>query len=714
MKMKLLALTAAVVGGAALLFGGTASAAGPGPNDHVFSFGLSPTTAGSATDITTVLTLGTNQTFAGQTPFFGEATAYFDGLAATTCLGKSTAGAISGCATPSSFGIGAHLGHVDFNIGTNQGSDPGNIDPATGQPPECGSDAGQAVINTGFETYEAVSDLNSSTWPSTPSAVSGYSKLAEPDTANGGAPHGVTYAPDWYPITLGLLGIPNVVIQGRGYGLAPSPGGGATDVTFLSIKSPNGNPIVPIVNVTILGNPIAAFDPSHQTLSTCPGFASAPVGFGSTVSNLGTPGAVTWNCATNGATLIDSGWASAFSADLVTPSPCSSGTLSNPGGIAATKVAAGATGTQGAKILLASAPDIDGDGVFAQYDGCPADAGGTNSSNGLGSACSGGGSWINQQTSGIATGPENSNASAVDNGTLTCTSTETGHGSPSPTTAETDLPYAACQDADQDGALNSVDNCPFTQNTSIISVAVGDNQTDSDRDGMGDACDPNPVVPGTGSGYATGFLSGTGASGVATSGTYKIYNDICTRVWTVGSPAAVTAGTCLANDDGYKVIDSNASDSPDFIDLSAAPAPYTNAACVADYKADSNHDGYTDGVQATPSGATTCTKSVLGGMGQDPLLQCGDGAYTPGVGRLDAAHGGDATQDLNYRRAKANVNHNAKVDLADLIIMAGQYNLPVGDSTDFKNALNLNGSTKVDLADLIIAAGLYNQTVGGC
>ena len=93
-------------------------------------------------------------------------------------------------------------------------------------------------------------------------------------------------------------------------------------------------------------------------------------------------------------------------------------------------------------------------------------------------------------------------------------------------------------------------------------------------------------------------------------------------------------------------------------------------------------------------------------MGQDPILGC--------PGRLDAAHGGNAAQDLAFRKASANVNHNSKVDLADLIIMAGQYNKSVTGPTDMRSELDVNGSNKVDLADLIIAAGLYNQTVPSC
>ena len=669
MKMKLLALAAAAVAGATLFFGGSANAAGPGPQDHSWTVSLSQYTAGNTTDYTIILGLGENATFPGQTAFFGEATAVLNGFNITTCLAKGTAGAISGtCA----IGVGSQVGATSFNIGTNQVVGlPGNIDVTTGQPPLCGA-AGTALVSTAFDVFESVADTTSTTVGTGPSATPGYTVAAEPDQPNGGVPKGVTYAPDWYPTVMAALGIPNLVIQGRGFGLAPLPGGGATDVTFLTIKMPSLTTPNPYATITILSNPIAAFNPGSQAVQTCPGFAVTP-GFSSTVNTFGAATAATWNCAAAGSPRTGSAWATAFSAQLL--AGCTSG-FAAPGG-AYMKLDNAASGTKSMKILLSSAPDIDADGSFAAWDPCPADAGTADANgNGIGDACD----------TIAETSWTNSEAAAETNAAFTCDGSDADH------TYQTAVPFAKCQDADQDTALNSVDNCPLVTNAT---------QQDSDRDGMGDACDPAMLVAGVGTGYAPLFLSGTGGSGITTVGKYKDYNDICDHTYTVGAGMNGASGTCLANDLGMTVIDSNQGDAPDFLN----PGP---GACVGDFKGDSNKDGYSDGVQGAPTSdpAGGCTRTLLGGMGADPLVAC--------PGRLSLANGGNATQDLNYRRARANVNHNSKVDLADLIIMAGQYNQLVGDSTDFKNVLNVNGSTKVDLADLIIAAGLYNQVVGPC
>jgi hypothetical protein len=136
--------------------------------------------------------------------------------------------------------------------------------------------------------------------------------------------------------------------------------------------------------------------------------------------------------------------------------------------------------------------------------------------------------------------------------------------------------------------------------------------------------------------------------------------------------------------------------------------PGAGLPCIQDFAQDQNHDGRRDSDQATPAGAPTCTGAfpASGGLGQNAAMAC--------AGRLFATSGGTPAQDLAARKALADVSLNGKVDLADLIIMAGKYNQVVAGAYDSRARLDVNGNKKVDLADLIIAAGLYNQIVPAC
>lgn len=661
MKRKFLALAAVMVAGAAVVFGGTANAAGPGPQDHEWSVALSQYAPGVATDYTINLALGTNGV-PSNTGFFSEATAMISGFDFTQCLAKNTAGVLGGtCA----IGVGAHVGNTSFSIGTNNHVGwAGNIDPVNGQAPKCGDPGTTAVGPLLFDVFAGVADTGSATVATTPNGMPGYVFADEPDIAHGGIPLGASKAPDWYAPVISGIGAANAVLMGRGFGLAPLPGGGVTEVTFLTIKVPNTTPQA-YASVTILNNPVATFDPLHQTAETCPPFSS-------TVTALGTAMAETWNCATN--PMSATGWYSDMNtagkfAGCGTP-------LSSTGGVEQ-KIAAAATGTNSFKILLSSAADVDGDGVFGQWDPCQTTAGTTADAlnNGIGDDCRPG------------SGPA----------TVTC-------GGVGITLVP---PFAPCQDADGDGALNQGDNCQFVAN-----VGGSDNQNDTDRDGIGNACETSVTaanVAGSGTGYAVGFLVGGGASGIATAGTYKDYNDICDHRFLVGTGMVGAAGVCLANNLGLNVIDSSQSNSPDFLNPGSGQ-------CVHDFKSDSNHDGYSDGIQGAPAATPAgCTYTVLlpappaARMApSDPLLVC--------PGRLALANGGNATTEAAYRIARADVNAtNNKVTLADLIVMAGKYGNNVdGTGMDYRSVLDLSGNSKVDLADLIIAAGKYGQVVPAC
>jgi len=57
---------------------------------------------------------------------------------------------------------------------------------------------------------------------------------------------------------------------------------------------------------------------------------------------------------------------------------------------------------------------------------------------------------------------------------------------PSPSTFDALTIGTACLDPDGDGVMQLRDNCPADANTS---------QTDTDFDGLGDECDPEPECP---------------------------------------------------------------------------------------------------------------------------------------------------------------------------------------------------------------------------
>jgi hypothetical protein len=143
------------------------------------------------------------------------------------------------------------------------------------------------------------------------------------------------------------------------------------------------------------------------------------------------------------------------------------------------------------------------------------------------------------------------------------------------------------------------------------------------------------------------------------------------------------------------------------------PGP-TGQPCVQDHGEDMNGDGYSDADELTPTGPPGCAGAfpATGGLGLIGLSSTGIAA--PCQGRLLSTMGGNAAQDFGARKAHADVNLNGKVDLADLIIMAGKYNQLVTGPTDMRADLDLNGNGKVDLADLIIAAGLYGLMVPPC
>lgn len=652
MKLKVLA-AAGVLVGAMLAAAGIGQAAnpvvGPGPQNHQFNVTYSTTASGAPVDITVLLTLGQQST--GQdTGFFHDATTQYTGI---TRPAKAGAG----------LKFGEVAGNIDFQIQTNVQGSP-NISLITGQAPDCGAPGLAPIVNgnTIYVATTAASDAPVAPQPghgpgaptdvtstkSNPAHVP-YSYDQEANPAFGGVPYGVTHLPDWYTPVLSSLGIGDSLVQSRGFAIAVViPGAAQTSVSFLTI-GPISLPATAqsYQAVTVLGDPTGAFNPAAQTTATCPPFQS-------TVDTLGT-------------TTAGSNWASCLDFQGAAVPSCTpyagatGGTVSQ----SITTIA----GTYPYAIALGQNPDLDNDAELSTWDPCPVDVGSADgNSNGVGDACDG---------LGESTYWTNSTVAA----TAGC-----GLGQ-----AVTSPPFHVCQDADQDEALNGVDNCPLTPNAtgnSWLEDGAGgslDNQRDNDRDGVGNACDPQPNIPGDGNGYApTTFLGLTSPTWLTGStGKYKDWNDVCGQGFTVGG--AVAAATCevgASTDQGR--IDTNNDGVPDFFSAGSG-------ACINSWAGDSNGDGYSDGDHTNP-GTAGCTRAYTAERNTDPL-DINDGCFS------------------DPSKARTDIVPNGGIDGIDLGALATFFTQPWLVNSDPKAAADINGNRTVDGLDLGFLATLFTQNV---
>jgi hypothetical protein len=312
------------------------------------------------------------------------------------------------------------------------------------------------------------------------------------------------------------------------------------------------------------------------------------------------------------------------------------------------------------RLYFSVEPDYDGDNIANTYDRCRYDpnSGATDSNgNGLSGIC-------------------DPTAEAAQTFNQICP-----NGDPYAGTMPTAPPFTVDQDLDCDDILNTVDNCPLVQNPL---------QGDSDRDGVGDACDPAPYIVGNGSGYyCNGTVSGGSLPNVACDASTKgvrdadnLCDDQIALPSTPGEPAGENGsapgtsppGTtpykyCLAgrtatttntddifhnpvmNPTSNAVMnnsilpmmyrDSNDDRKPDFFDqYFIGLAPNTLSNVLYDAVSDSDSDGYSDACE---------TLLAREGDPLNPLVY-------PGLPSLPGDCDGDGTSDVDESRGLGDGN----------------------------------------------------------
>lgn len=767
MRMKSVTIALAIVAIAtAIITIGSAQAA-PNGKDHWYAVTLSTTANGAHPDVTVKLALCTGAAIPGTTAGVTgncPGAAYDDAARAAatprepffaTATNISTGLSLLGGASQE---VGDQTGVISFDINTQGGAFAG----ATGQPLTCGGVAHigatfniyQAQLQTGvsgnFNSAVGGTKMNVSSGPDTGSVnppageadgtASFMSYDQEPNKANG-SPAGVDNVPSAIVNIENSVGIPTSAILTRSFGVAIiAPGVSQTSVNFIQVATSLAVG-AGVANVTVLGDPFGAANPSGQAVATCSPFDSLVNTYGVTLA--GPPG---------GCGAIDPN-------AYTTPDyPCRTSPLA--GGKNESTIS-GANGTNQAYFIgLGSAPDYDSDGVTV-HDTCAAlSAAQTDSlSNGIGDACRGG---------GLASGWANADAGAITNASKSCitdgvVTPNTKPGSPNVvgTTIGAETVQSAgffpCQDADNDGWLNSTDNCPLTANVT---------QQDLAGDGLGDACHPGPV---SAAGYPVAAspshpIKAAQADGTfgytAFGGHYSVDDDICTAPWTVGGAAgdlliscaaiqsgaasgvgsstvpggAVSNGVCGAMLTFPGVVgacspiswtDSNNDGTPDYVCIdkttgnSCTGATTTaNALVWRDHAADANADGYSDADESlkAPDGTTSIVACapVSGGcpLNQIPgsvaatdtgtcAVACASAAFAInplGAPRPNSAGVGEGCAPTPLL-AKSDVNLDGQVTIGDFGKMTPWFGAKVAGGGDVRAEGDINGDSQVTIGD---------------
>ncbi|HYM14308.1 MAG TPA: thrombospondin type 3 repeat-containing protein [Dehalococcoidia bacterium] len=751
-----------------IAFGPAANAANG--KDHWYAVSLSTTANGSHPNVTTKLALCTGVPIPGtvntggcgpsaaydtqtraaapvREPFFAAATNISTGLTLVS----------GGAQTP-----GENTGTISFDINTQ-----GGTFASGGQPNQCGN---IAQVGATFQIYQAKLQPTSGNYNS---GAGGTGKLVSsgPDKGAGNpgdtglagetdptasfmsydqepnlvtaTPAGVDNTPTAIVNIENAVGIPSAAILTRSFGVAIiAPGVSQTSVNFIQVATSLAAG-AGTANVTVLGDPFGASNPSGQATTTC-----SP--FDSTVTVLGVTGAGPAVCA------------APVNPNVVTPVyPCRTTALA--GGTNEVTISA-ANGTNQAYFIgLGATPDYDGDGVVVR-DNCAALPNPTqtdSAGNGIGDACrapavtSTGTGWTNVDPTAFTNASKSCTADGVTPNTAPGVPTIVGNSSGSETVQSAG--WFPCQDADNDGWLNSTDNCPLTANVDQLSTS---------GDGIGNACHPGPL---SAAGYPVAAtlahpIRGAQANGTfGTSpygGAYTHDSDICTAPWVVGGPSGDLLISCLADQSGASSntgssvvtggavsngvcgavltfpgiqgtcapmswFDSNNDGTPDYLCVDkttgnqcTGATTTANALVWRDHAADSNADGYSDADETLklPDGVTSVVgcAPVVGGCPPNQIpgsasatdtgfctAACASAGYNInplGAPRPNSAGVGEGCGPTPLL-AKSDVNTDGQVTIGDFGKMTPWFGQKVAGGGDVRAEGDINGDSQVTIGD---------------
>lgn len=780
MKFKSLLIAGLAIAAVAsgMIAYGSASAASNG-KDHWYAVTLSTTTPGAHPDVTTKLAICTGQPIAGtasgvtgncvgaaydtagraepaggqpREPFFASATALQTGIAVTPGTVGTQAGSITfdintqgGFFLPSGSGGGgqpfpcggSHIGATfDIFSAVLQASVSGNLDSAAGginKFVSSSGDAGAPDINAPGDTDPTASFMS-------------YDQ--EPNKATG-LPAGVENFPGAVINLENALGIPSSVIKSRAFGVAiVAAGVSQTSVNFLSVQTAAAAG-APFANVSLLGDVFGASNPAGQAVKTCDPFdtlvstVGVSVGTGA-VATAAPPCSGAINPNVNG-----------------TIYPCNNNLTA--GGQNINTINAGSGIQYAYWIGITAAADRDSDTISNAFDNCnalPNVAQADTLKNGIGDAC----------RSGVAAGWTNVTGGAMTNAALACvadgvTTFNTKPGVPNAVAstqgAETvqSAGFYPCQDADNDGWLNSSDNCPMTPNVS---------QLDLSGDGLGDACHFGPL---SAAGYPVAGSLAQPIRSAQTDGTYGFVNfgghystesDVCSAPWVSGGAAGDLKISCIAIQSGaasgvgsqttlagsvsngicgglqslslgvvgtcapISYNDSANGGTPDYVCIDKttgnacdASSVTANVVVVRNHGSDTNKDGYSDadeGVLAVDG--TTSVVACAPVIGGCPLNQvpgsvaatdtgfCGATCTMGGVtisplGKPLLSSGsasGEGCLPQPYM-AKSDTNLDGQVTIGDFAKMTPWFGQRPASGADVRNEGDQNGDSQVTIGD---------------
>jgi hypothetical protein len=237
----------------------------------------------------------------------------------------------------------------------------------------------------------------------------------------------------------------------------------------------------------------------------------------------------------------------------------------------------------------------------------------------------------------------------------------------------------ACQDSDGDGFLNGIDNCPNVANGPAQANVPGvGNQTDTDGDGLGDACDTDDDN-----------------DGVA---------DTIDNCHYVSNPTQAnwnndSLGDACQDTDGDNYLDS-VDNCKGLANPSQSNADSDNYGDICDNCPNAKNNDQADfdndfiGNACDDSDADHFMDSMELFIGTNPNLKCA-ASTTPNNEPVDAV--------------PLDVNDDRKIGIADVTAFSIPYN-HTGPAAPYTIRLDFNGDNKIGIADVTLFSAYYNTT----